>query len=268
MKELYSIGDTAKLMGVSVQTLRNYSNMDLIQPQYIDENTGYRYYSFVQFHLIDRIRYLRNLGLSLGEISDILKEGKVENICTALEKQRERVRKELNALLEQADDIRWYESYFKYYSDNELENIPYIKEYPKRYLACVDWVEDSDTIESVETRLVKLRNSEAMKDVLLYRQFGYVASFDTFMENRFQEEKYFIHLKREPEKWQDFYMEIPAGKFLCMKARIRTDEWDVSLIKKVFGDSKRPPYILADEYEDNLEEYHNCPYEVQIPLLL
>ena len=266
MQELYSIGDTAKLMGVSVQTLRNYSNMNLIQPQYIDQNTGYRYYSFVQFHLIDRIRYLRNFGLSLAEISDILQEGKVENICEALSRQRERVQAELDQLAEKLDDIRWYEDYFKYYKHSDLENIPYIREFPTRYLLFVDWEKKDDTVESVETRLAKLRNSE-MKDIPLYRQFGYLASFDAFMENRFKEKQYFIYIKHRPKEWKDYYMEIPAGKYLCMKAKIRTEDWDVSFIRKAFGNNKKPEYIIADEYEDNLKEYHYCPYEVQIPIL-
>lgn len=55
MKELYSIGEVAGIMGISVQTLRNYANSELLKPQYIDEKTGYRYYSFKQFHMIDRI---------------------------------------------------------------------------------------------------------------------------------------------------------------------------------------------------------------------
>lgn len=61
MKRLYSIGETAKLMGISVQTLRNYSNLSILRPYYINEQTGYRYFTFEQFHYIDRIRYLRTL---------------------------------------------------------------------------------------------------------------------------------------------------------------------------------------------------------------
>lgn len=90
MQELYSIGDTAKIMGISVQTLRNYTNMNLISPQHIDNETGYRYYSFKQFHYIDRIKYLRSLGMSLAEIAEILQDGKPEN-CFRILKRRKSV---------------------------------------------------------------------------------------------------------------------------------------------------------------------------------
>ena len=86
MKKLYSIGETAKIMGISVQTLRNYSAFSFLQPAYINEETGYRYYSFEQFHIIDRIKYLRSFELPLSEIEEIMMDGKrVEKIISFLE---------------------------------------------------------------------------------------------------------------------------------------------------------------------------------------
>lgn len=46
MKRYYSIGETAKLLGISTQTLRHYEKIDLLYPKLTDEKTGYRYYSF------------------------------------------------------------------------------------------------------------------------------------------------------------------------------------------------------------------------------
>ena len=74
MKERFSIGETAKLMGISSQTLRYYSNEGLLEPDYIDKKTGYRYYSFNQLHFIDRIKYLRSLQIPLSDIKTALKE--------------------------------------------------------------------------------------------------------------------------------------------------------------------------------------------------
>ena len=87
-KRLYSIGETAKIMGISVQMLRNYSNAGLLTPDSVDEESGYRYYSFRQFHYIDRIRYLRSLGMPLSDIQEVLTEGTVETMQKLLEKQR------------------------------------------------------------------------------------------------------------------------------------------------------------------------------------
>ena len=77
-KECFSIGETAKICGVSVQTLRFYSKIDLIQPAYINEETGYRYYLSKQFQLIDRAKYLQKFGFSLKEIQKIFRMGKTD----------------------------------------------------------------------------------------------------------------------------------------------------------------------------------------------
>ena len=68
MGKLYSIGKTAELMGISVQTLRLYSKLGIVKPSFINPENGYRYYDATTFSTIDRLRYLQKLGFSLSEI--------------------------------------------------------------------------------------------------------------------------------------------------------------------------------------------------------
>lgn len=260
MKELYSIGDTARIMGISVQALRNYSNLKLLEPQYIDQETGYRYYSFKQFHYIDRIKYLRKLGLSLTEIAEILKNGKTDKILSYLEIQKQRIARELEEIQDTYDDIRWYIDYFKYLDRHHFENIPYVSFFDTRYLMYVDYLDD-DTVESVETRLAELKNRENLKH---RRQYGYIASFKDLIKKNFVPNKYFIYLKEKPTYAAPWLMELPAGEYMCFRGKIRTEDWNPYLVTEYFKNHKEPEYIVANEYEDNLVEYHACPYEVQI----
>lgn len=55
-KELFQIGDVAKMFHISVGTLRHYGKLGLLQPEYIDSETGYRYYSTRQFECLNTIR--------------------------------------------------------------------------------------------------------------------------------------------------------------------------------------------------------------------
>lgn len=48
-QELLRIGEVAKMYHMSVGTLRHYEQMGLLQPEYTDPATGYRYYSVRQF---------------------------------------------------------------------------------------------------------------------------------------------------------------------------------------------------------------------------
>lgn len=80
MPKLFSIGDVAKLFHISVSSLRHYEDVGLLTPEYIDSDSGYRYYSTRQFEVLNTIRYLRTLDLPLSEIADFLGNRDVERI--------------------------------------------------------------------------------------------------------------------------------------------------------------------------------------------
>lgn len=263
MERLYSIGETARLMGISVQTLRNYSNLGLLKPKYVDEFTGYRYYSFSQFHYIDRIKYLRGLGLPLAEIEEILESGQTDILVDYLARQKERIKEQLEQLEQQLEDIDWYKDYFTYMgSSTVLSEIPYIKEFDTRYVLYTE-CEPGEQVELIETRLAKLKS--AIPPSEYRRQYGYIADCSALLDKRFVERRYFTQLKNEPhDDLKSNVMEIPAGEYLCFRGRIRTDEWNPSIISAYFRDKQIPEYAIALEYEDNLRTYHNCPYEVQV----
>ena len=66
-KDLYQIGEVARLFHLSISLLRHYDKTGLVTPEYTDPNTGYRYYSIRQFECLNTIRYLRALDMPLDE---------------------------------------------------------------------------------------------------------------------------------------------------------------------------------------------------------
>ena len=69
MKEkYYYIGEVSSLLDISTQTLRYYDKIGLVRPAKVNEQNGYRQYTYDQIHYIERIKYLQNLGLPLTEI--------------------------------------------------------------------------------------------------------------------------------------------------------------------------------------------------------
>lgn len=75
-QELFRIGEVAKMYHMSVGTLRYYEQMRLLQPEYTDPATGYRYYSVRQFEqlaLTLECKYVRTTeeGNIIGEIVNI-----------------------------------------------------------------------------------------------------------------------------------------------------------------------------------------------------
>ncbi|MEM7801182.1 MAG: helix-turn-helix domain-containing protein, partial [Chloroflexota bacterium] len=69
---MFKIGDFAKLAQVSTHRLRNYDAQGLLHPSYVDEESGYRYYTAEQLGRLNRIIALRELGLSLDAVKAAL----------------------------------------------------------------------------------------------------------------------------------------------------------------------------------------------------
>ena len=71
---MFKIGDFSKLGQVSTRMLRHYDKLGLLVPEQIDEWTGYRYYTIQQLSRLHRIIALKDLGLSLQQISELLNQ--------------------------------------------------------------------------------------------------------------------------------------------------------------------------------------------------
>lgn len=118
MKQHYSIGETARLNNISIQTLRYYDKIGIFKPSYTDENNGYRYYHVKQFFYLDIIKYLKYIGTPLEEIKHIIssnctpehmqsfleeQEGVIEQEIEKLERARRLLQRRKKQLNEQLD---------------------------------------------------------------------------------------------------------------------------------------------------------------------
>ncbi|MGM0928348.1 MAG: MerR family transcriptional regulator [Actinomycetota bacterium] len=69
--EEYSIQEVAKAAGTTSRTLRHYQDIGLLEPSRTGHN-GYRYYDDEALLRLQRILLLRQLGLGLPEINEVL----------------------------------------------------------------------------------------------------------------------------------------------------------------------------------------------------
>lgn len=70
---MFKIGDFSQLGQVSIRTLRLYDELGLLKPAQIDRFTGYRFYTIDQLPRLNRILALKDLGLSLDQIGELIK---------------------------------------------------------------------------------------------------------------------------------------------------------------------------------------------------
>ncbi|UYN82888.1 MAG: MerR family transcriptional regulator [Microcella sp.] len=95
----WSIHDIARLSGTTSRTLRHYHDIGLLHPSSIGAN-GYRYYDEAALTRLQRILMLRDLGLGLPAIAEVL-AGQTDDVRALvthlhwLELERERVARQI-----------------------------------------------------------------------------------------------------------------------------------------------------------------------------
>ena len=116
-----TIAEVSKKYNLTADTLRYYDRIGLLKPVKVDDGNKYRYYSYTQFHYIDRIKYLQHLGLSLEEIRTVLQTGRVDELLVYLETEKVRVQEELAQVRQRVEDIDWYIQYFTYMDQTDRD---------------------------------------------------------------------------------------------------------------------------------------------------
>lgn len=71
---MFRIGEFSKLARVSIRTLRHYDEIGLLVPDQVGPENGYQYYSAQQLSQIARIQLLREMGIGLQTIGQMLQQ--------------------------------------------------------------------------------------------------------------------------------------------------------------------------------------------------
>jgi DNA-binding transcriptional MerR regulator/effector-binding domain-containing protein len=93
---MLSIGEFARLGGVSVRTLHHYEEVGLLAPVAVNAKTGYRTYSAHQLPRLHRIMALKELGLTLGQIRPIVDDMTPETLRGMLLMKRAELEQRVN----------------------------------------------------------------------------------------------------------------------------------------------------------------------------
>jgi DNA-binding transcriptional MerR regulator/effector-binding domain-containing protein len=94
---MFSIGEFARVGGVSIRTLRHYDETGLLRPAKVDPDTGYRSYRASQLGRLNRILAMKELGLSLTQARQLLDGITLDELQGMLMLRRAQLEQELEA---------------------------------------------------------------------------------------------------------------------------------------------------------------------------
>ncbi|PWJ26495.1 DNA-binding transcriptional MerR regulator [Branchiibius hedensis] len=94
---MLSIGEFARVAGVSVRMLRHYDQLGLLHPASVDPSSGYRSYSASQFDRVNRLVALKELGFSLATVRELLDTTDEATLGDRLRLRRDQLRDQIEA---------------------------------------------------------------------------------------------------------------------------------------------------------------------------
>ena len=217
MSKLFRIGDIAELFNLSVSTLRHYEKTGLVEPEYIDPQTGYRYYSTRQFEPLNTIRYLRALDMPLPEIADFLKNRDIDIIEEKLQKQKQAVieKQQKLKLIERKINNRLRQ--IKDAQNSDFDVIKLVQSHEGR-MVLMEGPLKLESMFDMETPIRKLEQSQA-QGVVFLGKVGVGISEEHLREGRYEVyDKYFLLLDDE----EDFVGRVISfPQTLCVSVRFR-----------------------------------------------
>lgn len=76
---MLKIGDFSRLGRVTIKTLRYWDEIGLLKPDFVNQDNGYRFYSPAKLAVVHQIQQMKELGLYLEDIADVLRKGREKN---------------------------------------------------------------------------------------------------------------------------------------------------------------------------------------------
>lgn len=216
-RQLFSIGEMARLFQLSVSSIRHYEALGLLTPEYVDPATSYRYYGPRQFEVFNTIRYLRALDMPLEEIADFLHNRDVDKIEEKLRVQKEAVAQKQRHLarIERKIDAqlrRLHDAQVSPLGEIELIQAPTCRLF---------WVEDSLTMQSndeIELSTSRLAAAQA-EAVIFLGKVGFGISLQHLQAQRYEHYDGVFLLLDEADRFDGDAMLLPAAP--CVRVRFR-----------------------------------------------
>ena len=207
-KNYFSIGDAARQVHMTSETLRHYDRIGLVKPSKVDAHTKYRYYNAEDLVRLNTIHALQQMDLPLQEIKRVLEYDDLEKIIVFLERAEQKADEKIASLQYSKSKIRLARAdYEKKLRDRQTPEGVFTRKYPKRILMLADPVDKitADDLWSYHRHFYQRLSDEQRE------QFAFEDLAGVYREGT--SARYFAVCTRYTEI--SGLKTIPAGTYLC-----------------------------------------------------
>ena len=248
MKEL-SIGQMARLNGVSEQALRLYDKVGLFSPMYRDRENGYRYYDIRQSAQLDMIQHMKALGMSLKDIREQMKHFDPDMLRNILYRNLDAIDQKAQELMYRRRAIeRTLESY-EWYENAPPDGTIVLEYIPRRLTYMTDsgvnfYDYGIDVYEKILRELKKNLIANQLSPIYFYNA-GTVMKKEALLASRLCSTEIFVLVDKGFVK-ESLITQIPASTYLCIYCNSFDKEKDY--IERLLEEIRTREYRITGDY--------------------
>lgn len=248
VKEL-SIGQMARLNGVSEQALRLYDKVGLFSPMYRDRENGYRYYDIRQSAQLDMIQHMKALGMSLKDIREQMKHFDPDMLRNILYRNLDAIDQKAQELMYRRRAIeRTLESY-EWYENAPPDGTIVLEYIPRRLTYMTDsgvnfYDYGIDVYEKILRELKKNLIANQLSPIYFYNA-GTVMKKEALLAGRFCSTEIFVLVDKGFVK-ESLITQIPASTYLCIYCNSFDKEKDY--IERLLEEIRTREYRITGDY--------------------
>ena len=240
--KLLSIGKVSKLTGASPRSLRYYERIGLLEPAFIDPDSGYRYYSFDQVYLVDMIKICIEFDIPLKMLEQYLDADGVIDAAALVAYGKQIAEEKMKALQRGLSFIHALEKNIalaeKYPQDGQI----YTRDIPEKIFCVMPLekpFEEADPFE-VAGMFQDFGFEYRIEETELLWAFGFLCEYSPHGVERY------IFMELQKHTGHENIKVIPAGTYFCKKNDMSTIEQAPDIFKKQLKGKKS---FLAIETE-------------------
>ena len=237
---LLSIGEMCKLTGVGIKTLRYYEEINLYHPAYTDPDSGYRYYSIDQVHLLEMIVFCTELNIPLKEIAKWIDKDNGIDLNIFMTQGKEIAGKKLIALEKGLKLISEIERKLKLADRYQIGQI-YYREITEKTFYIKQFEQPIQSIDPSDIGRVFIDMPFAEHRDVTTIEYGILCEH-TLLGNA-----YYFFIEAPSHMNGENIKIIPAGNYIC----IRSEETQIEQASEIFNEYLMDSSsFLAIEIED------------------
>lgn len=241
MDKYFTISEFAKLRNININSLRYYEKIGVLRPYYVDERTGYRYYSPEQVPVLDVILLCINFGMPLKELTNYINNEDMINNKELFETGKKIAQERICDFQMELSKIEYTLQYLNNNQQYSEETGFYKRKISERTIITLDYTGNLSDIRKIEMESGKLYNYAQSKKFSPVFPAGLLISQK---DEQLQMKIFFEIVRKNIE--DEHVMTISCGEFQCCQVNLTPEINLHQLINTTYGTDKKEDIIISN----------------------